>query len=439
MNTPTLSLLSTHLAVAANKPAPVDFLVRLSAPEMDKADSSRPHVNLALVIDKSGSMAGEPLAQAKEAAKHLICRLGEGDQVCVVVYGNTVEMLAEPMDAVAGRSQLLATIDSIRSMGGTPLRSGWLLGAQALAPFVSKFPISRVLLLSDGQATDGSHPDVLCEEARELAQSGITTSTYGLGNHFNEDLMTQLAQGGLGQAFYAESAEALVPYFESEFAMLASTVGKKVRVRWAASVDGQPVGIKKLDTLAPANEASMQSLIADADSWVGARVDLPALEASKALKIEAVVRWEDMDGVEHELHQELSIPVRARSRMNKDEWAVERFKEVEAARIQREALENARQGNWEVADHLIRSMSASSGGNAYVAGVAENLSGLMAGRDLTRLAKEVAYSSHTMSTRIVDRNEQASSLESGRFGTRKARQGAAASVKSDESKAKRGA
>ena len=261
MKTPTLSLLANHLALAVNKPASVDFLVRLSAPAQDDSATPRPTVNLALVIDKSGSMAGEPLANAKAAAKHLVSRLGPGDQACVVAYGNTIDLVAEPMDAVAGRSQLLAAIEGIQSMGGTPLRAGWLMGAQALAPFVSKYPISRVLLLSDGQATDGSQPHLLAEEARELAQSGITTSTYGLGHNFNEDLMTQLAQGGLGQAFYAESAEALVPYFESEFAMLAATVGKKVRVEWSAMAAGKEVEIKRLDTLAPASSASMRRSI----------------------------------------------------------------------------------------------------------------------------------------------------------------------------------
>lgn len=433
---PALSLAPAFQSISLKKNEHLDFVVRLSAPPAsEEGPLSRPHVNLALVIDKSGSMAGLPLENAKEAARHLVSRLGAGDKACIVVYGSTVEVLAEPMDASAGRSQLLAAIDSIQSSGGTPLRAGWLLGAQALAPYVSAFPISRVLLISDGQATDGSVPSVITQEAQELAQSGITTSTYGLGYHFNEDLMTQLAQGGQGQAFYAESAEALIPYFESEFSMLAATVGKNVRVEWSAQVDGQPAQVLRMDTLQVALGASMPALVHGADSWVGGRVDLKGLLAAqsqdgatppKAVHLSARVMWEDMDGAAREARATAKVPFRQRSNPSKDTWVLERIKEVEAARLQRQALEEAQRGNWQGADQLIRSLSESSAGNAYVAGVAQSLSDMVGDRDLSRLTKEVAYSSYAMASRVIDHGEQANELSSGRFGLRKARQGTVA-------------
>lgn len=429
---PTLSLTPALKTISPKKTEYLDFIVRLSAPEAPQAGAgSRPHVNLALVIDKSGSMAGQPLDQAKQAARHLVSRLEEGDQACIVVYGSTVEVLAEPMSAVAGRSQLLAAIDSIQSSGGTPLRAGWLLAAQALAPYVSVFPISRVLLLSDGQATDGSVPSVIAQEAQELAQSGITTSTYGLGHYFNEDLMTQLAQGGQGQAFYAESAEALIPYFEAEFNMLAATVGKTVQVEWSACVDSQPAKVLRLDTLKATLGTAMPAMIHGADSWVGGRVDLKEFfgataVAPKVVRISAHVTWETLEGSKQEMRAEVEVPFRQRATPSKDEWVLERIKEVKAARLQWQALEEARRGNWEEADQVLRGLSAASANNTYVSSVAQNLSSMVSERDLSRLTKEVAYSSHTMASRVIDHGEQAHNLSPGRFGLRKARQGQAA-------------
>ena len=437
MKTPRLSLLASHLALKANAASHLDLVIRLSAPAA-KTQAKRPSISLALVIDSSGSMAGAPLAHAKAAAAHLVRRLAPGDQACVVTYGQVISVLAEPMDAVAGQAQLLAAIDGIQSAGGTPLRAGWLLGAQALAPTVSRFALSRVLLLSDGQATDGSVAAVLAEEARELAASGITTSTYGLGFSFNETLMTQLAQGGQGQAFYAESAEALVPYFESEFQMLASTTGKQVQARVSATVAGQEVEVQRLDTLAPAHLLPLPALVAGADAWVGMRVPVPALKAASTVEVQVEVSWQDMEGKTHVQAKTLRVPIRAREKLGTDEWGLERIREVGAARAQREALESARRGDWARTDTILREMSVGAGSNAYVATVANNLAGLSATRDLGRLSKEVAYSSHSMASRLVDQGEVVSDLGPDRLGLRKAWQGRAAAPEKgkggDESK-----
>lgn len=425
MKAPRLSLLASHLALKAGVPSHLDLIVRVSAPA-SKSSAPRPSISLALVIDSSGSMDGPPLEQAKAAAAHLVGRLSPGDQACVVTYGARTQVLVEPVDAVAGRARLLAAIEGIRSAGGTPLRAGWLLGAQALAPTVSKFALSRVLLLSDGQATDGSIPAILEEEARELAASGIGTSTYGLGRNFNEALMTQLARGGQGQAFYAESAEALVPYFQSEFQMLAATVGQQVQAQVKALAGGQEVEVQRLDTLAPACLLDLPALVAGADAWVGVRVPVPALAPASTVDVQVKVSWRDMDGKAHVRTQALSVPVRAREKAGTDAWGLERIKEVAAARAQREALESARCGDWARTEVILRGVAASAGDNAYVAAVAGSLAGLSAERDLNRLSKEVAYSSYSMSSRLVDQAEVVSELGPDRLGLRKACQGKAA-------------
>jgi Ca-activated chloride channel family protein len=409
----------------------VDVLVQLSAPAMP-VQADRPTLNLAIVIDRSGSMAGPPLAEAKRAAIHLINKLQKGDLVCVASYGSSVELHTEPMDAHAGRQQLIAAVERLTSNGGTPLRAGWLCGANAIAPFVSKYGLSRVLLLSDGQATDGSQPELLAEEARQLMGAGISTSTYGLGLNFNEELMTKLAQGG--QAFYAETADNLVAYFESEFDMLSATVGRQVRVDLSAKLGKQALKVERLDTgEAVSGSVFMAPLVAGAASWVALRLTHAGASDKDKLEIQATVHWVSLDGVSHQLEQSVTVPVRAKSKPGQDEAALERLKEAEASRLQREALASARRGDWAQTDHILMNLCASAGSNAYVAGVAASLSSVSATRDLGRFSKEALYSSHTMSNRIVDTDEQVDVLEGGRFGLRKAEQGKAVKKQADRS------
>ena len=440
----TLSLVPSLLALPKDTAGHLDVLVQLTPPAQPvKAD--RPSLNLALVVDRSGSMAGafagmglgvspsasavSPLEEAKRAAIHLINKLQQGDRVCLVSYGGNVSLDTPSLDAVEGRAQLIAAVERLAAGGGTALREGWLTGAQAIAPFVSQHGISRVLLLSDGQATDSSIPAALAEEARQLMGAGISTSTYGLGFNFNEDLMTQLAQGG--QAFYAESAETLVPYFDSEFAMLSATVGRQVQVELTATVGGKSIGVQRLDTAGDLKgPVFLSPLIAGAVTWVALRLLYPSTGAKENLALKAKVSWVDLEGKPHSLEQDLSVPVRAKQKANSDP-AVERLKEAEAARLQREALESARRGNWDHTDQILRGLSACAGNNAYISGVAASLSSVSATRDVGLFSKEAVYSSHAMSNRVVDTDEQLESMDGGRFGLRKVSQGKVAETKKE--------
>ena len=407
---------------------PFDVVVRLDAPPAAPSSTARPRLNLALVIDRSGSMAGAPLEHAKQAATDLVRRLEAGDQVCLVAYGALVELLAEPMDAVQGRDALIGAIARLTAGGGTPLRAGWLAGAQALAPHVSKFGLSRVLLLSDGQATDGSTPSGLADEARELAAAGIGTSTYGLGFNFNETLMTELARGGQGQAFYAESAEELIPYFTSEFAMLADTVGKAVTAKLHVTLGGKPVPVVALETLADVAPAGhpLPALMAGSASWAAFRVQVPAGTRARQLDLSATVTWQDMAGTTHHRAQALGVAIsKAAPAPGLDTWALARLQEVNAARLQREALAQVARGQWDLAGQTLTTLQAGAVGNAYVAGVADNLQTLLDTSDQVRFSKEALYASNTMVSRSVGSGELAASQAGDKYGLRKAMQGKA--------------
>lgn len=426
-----LTLAPRHTQVAKKTTAWLDLLVRLQADAQAPAPDRAP-LNLCLCIDRSGSMSGQPIEQAKLAAIHLVRQLKAGDLISLVAYSSVSELLMEPVDAAAGRDQIVRKIQAIYADGGTGLRAGWLEAAKAIAPYQSKYGISRVLLLSDGQATDGSTPDGLAAEAAELRDAGITTSTYGLGHNFNEQLMTQLGQQGGGLAFYAATAEELIPYFESEFAMLSSTVGRSVTASLSGQVvlaDGgetkrKPLVVERLDTLAAVTGQSvaLPALIAGAESWIALRVQVPKLEAKQGVALSVEVTWESLDGTKHSQVVEQVISAGAKAVETTDEGVLERLKEVEAARLQREVLAEARLGNWDNARSMIRGMSASAGNNAYIANVAASLEGIAMTGNLNAFSKEVAYSSYAMTSRVADANEDTTVLQADRFNLRKAAQ-----------------
>lgn len=426
-----LTLAPRHTKLAKKTAAPLDLLVRLQT-DAQPPSSDRAPLNLCLCIDRSGSMSGDPIEQAKLAAIHLIRQLKKGDLVSVVAYSNQAELLAEPVDAKAGGAALIQKIQRIHADGGTGLRAGWLEAAKAIAPYQSQYGISRVLLLSDGQATDGSTPEGLAAEAAELRAAGITTSTYGVGHHFNEQLMTQLGQQGGGLAFYAATAEELIPYFESEFAMLSSTVGRNVTASLTANVvlangeatKGKALVVERLDTLAVVTQQSvaLPALIAGAESWIALRVQVPELEAKQGVALSVDVTWEGLDGTKHSQTFEQTVVAGAKAVETTDATVLERLKEVEAARLQREVLAEARMGNWENARSMLRGLSASAGNNAYIANVAASLEDIAMTGNLNAFSKEVAYSSYAMTSRVADVNEDAAVLQADRFNLRKAAQ-----------------
>ena len=155
-----LSLVSQTLLTArrnglrAGQDNTVDVLVRVQAPDAPQADATaRPPQSIALVIDRSGSMHGRPLDEARRCAEFVVSRLRPTDSVSLVQFDNRVERLL-PAVALGDGDALRAAIASIHAGGNTNLHGGWLDGADSLAG-VPGSGLKRVILLSDGCANEG--------------------------------------------------------------------------------------------------------------------------------------------------------------------------------------------------------------------------------------------------------------------------------------------
>jgi len=220
---------------------PAYALVRLVAPAKPaelKAESRQP-LDLAIVIDRSGSMSGRPLEAAVESTVRIINGLQSGDRIAVVAFDDSVDVIS-PLTEVGGRDELVRQVRAIRSGGSTALFDGWREGLNRLLPHVDKGRISRVILLSDGQANQGllNESEIFAQVAK-AAGAGVTTSTVGLGHGFNESLMTGMADAGEGVANFGQTADDLDEAFEEQFAIISNSFLRQVKVSVQGGSDVQ--------------------------------------------------------------------------------------------------------------------------------------------------------------------------------------------------------
>jgi Ca-activated chloride channel family protein len=223
----------------------LEVLVRVQAPDRP-TDLAAVHLpkRLALVVDRSGSMSGEPLDEALACVNYIASRMTPADQISVVVYDDQVNTLV-PLTPVLSSAEIAAAIANVRSGGSTALFDGWERGAQELEGRTPE-TISRVILLSDGQANVGlRNVSEISRHCADWLEKGVSTTTVGLGRGFNEDLMMAMARAGGGQQYYGQTAADLHDSFDEEFSLLAALYLRTVGVRLVAAegVIAQPLGL----------------------------------------------------------------------------------------------------------------------------------------------------------------------------------------------------
>jgi len=224
-----VSARTSHPAVLAGEPRDVHLHVALEAADLPRVP--RLPMNLALVIDRSGSMGSQDkLVHAKAAAEQLVGRLRPDDRLAVVAYDDRVQTVVP--STPAGERQVF--LDAIRALvpgNQTNLHDGLVTGYEEVLSRFDDARLNRVLLLSDGLANVGvTSSSAIGERARRCRERGVRISTMGMGLSYDEDLMRAVSRGAGGNYYYVDEAEAVGRHLDREIDELARIVARDVVV-----------------------------------------------------------------------------------------------------------------------------------------------------------------------------------------------------------------
>ncbi|HXF37031.1 MAG TPA: VWA domain-containing protein [Actinomycetota bacterium] len=341
-----------HQLLAVEGEHDLHCLLELEAPPAPGAARRLP-LHVALVLDRSGSMAGEKLRVARACARYLVRRLRPVDRFALVAYDHEVELRAPLAPVDPGRVE--AVIAGIGPGGQTNLSGGWLKGAEVLRGVPAGSGPRKVLLLTDGLANVGiTDPEALVALARQAGDDGIGTTTIGFGRDFDEVLLTRMADAGGGNAHHAETPEDAPGIFAAEFEDLVRLVAQNVSVEIRPSEAVRFLGVLN-DHPVVAVRGGVQLQLGDAYGEERRRVvftlHVPRLARLGVAKVaDVVVRYVAVG--ERIAHHELTLPivvnlVRAdeAARAEADAEVTEEVVVLRAARAQEEARERAEAGD----------------------------------------------------------------------------------------------
>jgi Ca-activated chloride channel family protein len=263
--------------------------VGLTGFELEEGDGRAP-VNVAIVLDKSGSMSGEKIQKAKEAAIMALRRLNSKDIVSVVVYDDTVRVVV-PATKLLDRAAIEREIRRINAGGSTALFAGVSKGAAEVRKFLSRDRVNRIILLSDGLANVGpSSPAELGDLGASFAKDGISVTAIGLGLGYNEDLMTRIAMRSDGMHHFAEEARDLARLFKTEFGTALSVVAQEVAIKVRCARGIRPVRVLRgeADISGQNVVILMNQIYSGEEKRVVLEVEVPPTSAGKSREIASV-------------------------------------------------------------------------------------------------------------------------------------------------------
>jgi Ca-activated chloride channel family protein len=348
--------------VTVQQPHKLYLIARLTAGSAPDDLKRRP-LNLSLVIDHSGSMAGDKLDYTRQAAQFLVQNLSMRDVLSIVIYNNRVETLVAPAP-VQHKDAITQRIDEIKASGTTNLSGGWLEAANHVALNQSDDYLNRVILMTDGLANRGIiEPDRLVSLGKQKFETGISTTTMGLGDDFNEDLLIAIANASGGAFYFIESPEVAPTIFQEELRGLLSVVGQNLVI---SLEPGEYVsGISQLNAYPSTADKQRVSfrlgdVFGDEIKTLALELSLPAIEQTGEMKI-ATLRFDYDELTEHGAeHRVLEMPVviniapQGQQPLPPNVEVSQSVLLLKSAQARQEAVEQADQGNYAGASQSLR-------------------------------------------------------------------------------------
>lgn len=285
--------------------------LRVAMTAFELEGKQRAPVNVALVLDRSGSMSGQKIEQAKDAAIAALDQLNSDDIVSVVAYDDTVRILVSATK-LSARESIYQAIRNLQPGNSTALFAGVSRGASEVRKFLDRERVNRIILLSDGLANVGpSSPGELAELGTSLVREGISVTTVGLGLDYNEDLMTELATKSDGNHMFAEQATDLRSIFACELGEVLSVVAKDVKVRIQCPEGIRPVRSvgREADIAGQTVSLNLNQLYGGQMKYLVLEVEVPAGAAGQELNVASVdVSYTDVEtGATDNLRSSLGV------------------------------------------------------------------------------------------------------------------------------------
>lgn len=346
------------------------LVIRITAGRHDTpVDAGRAPLDIAFALDRSGSMSGPAkiglVKQAVSAASH---HLTDNDRVALVTFDHEVEVLHELTPATGtGKRRLERVLAGIQARGSTNLSGGWLTACQQLAAGASHrsngtVRLQRSLLLTDGLANEGiTDPHELVDHATELRTRGIDTTTIGVGHHFDEMLLSGMAEAGGGAFQYISDTSMLRSFFEREIGRLMGIVAVRpvLSITFPEGIRGQLVNAFPVERHGKTVRVDLRDL--SGDETLDLVFDVMVREGARErdLSPTAELQWmAPHAGNRAAIHQELPAIAlvddeTARSAPRDDDAATVAALE-RAARDQREAVRLDREGDYRASRQAFR-------------------------------------------------------------------------------------
>jgi Ca-activated chloride channel family protein len=341
------ALANRYMAAGEASPA----LARIRIGTVSPPETEKPKVNLALVVDTSGSMEGRAIEDAREASIAMIDALAEGDRLAVVVFHSKSEVLlpSTPIDA-DNRAEIKARLRTMKAQGTTDMAGGLQAGLDQVSANLEPRGINRIVLLGDGVPNEEG---MIRSMAASAGSRGVTITALGLGLDYNESLMGAVAQVSGGRFHYIEKSEEVAAFFKEEVLRLQGVFARNATVELVPgpgvqieAVVGHPMvrnGAKVQVTLGDLSRGDKRDLIVKLSA-------LPRREGAAVELLDAVLSFDDAVAGAGRLERRVFLGARSTGSSSEIEQGRNRDVEDSAASIQAsaatlQAIEAARRGD----------------------------------------------------------------------------------------------
>lgn len=305
------------------------MVARIGLAAKKRSATQRPPVNLVLLVDTSGSMEGKAIADARAASLALLDSLTKEDRFGVVVFDSKAEVLlpSTKLDD-ADVKELRAKIGAMKANGTTDMTAGLRLAIHEVSRSLEKEGVNRIVLVGDGVPNDDRQVLSLVGEA---TAKGVSITSLGLGNDYDETLMGRIAQQSGGRFFYVEDSAKVASFFAEEVTRLHKVVARNavLEIKTGPGIAVQSVVGRPMRTIEHGVSVNLGDMsLGEQQEIVVELAGTPAKDGSNVEVLDAVLHFED--GVGGATREE-RIFVGAKSTSNTASLADGKNKDVEDA------------------------------------------------------------------------------------------------------------